>query len=56
MGMHLGTHVAVGSIDFVDDEKLFDSLGLLAHLLEHAAEVVDEVLLFLVKRGLLPDS
>ena len=56
MRIHLRANVAVGHVGFVDDEELFDGLGLFAHLLEHAAEIVDEVFLFVVERGLFLDG
>src|ERR1017187_9038733 len=49
MRVHLCADVAVGNVRFVDDEELLDGLGLFAHLLKHAAEVVDEILFLLVE-------
>ena len=37
-------------------EELFDGLGFFAHLFEHAAEVVDQILLFVIERGFFLDG
>src|SRR5665213_1370511 len=54
--IHLRADVAVADVRFVDDLELLDGLLFFAHAFQHAAEVVNQVLLFLVKAGLFLDG
>jgi len=56
VGIDLRTHVLVADVEFVDLLELLDGFLALVHLLEHAAELVDQLLLFVIERGLFLDG